>query len=193
MKIGLTGGIASGKSTVSNYLLNMGYKIIDADKISRDVVKKGTKGLKKIVNQFGKSILNDNDELNRKKLRELVFSNKESLEALNNILHPLIHETIVELFEEYKNEELIIFDVPLLLENKLEHMVDCIWVVSTDYEIQIQRVKDRDKVLREDAINIINKQMPLKEKEKLATTVIYNNGTIKELYEQINELIKTFL
>ena len=193
MRIGLTGGIASGKSTVSKYLLDMGYKIIDADKISRDVVKKETEGLKKIVEQFSKNILNENGELNREKLRKLVFSNKKSLDTLNNILHPLIHETIVELFEKYKNDELIIFDAPLLLENKLEYMVDCIWLVSVDYEIQIERLKNRDKVLREDAINIINKQMSLKEKEKLATTVIYNNGTRKDLYKQINKLIKTFL
>lgn len=191
MIIGLTGGIASGKSAVSHYIRQQGIPVVDADQVSRQVVQPGEEGLRRIVEAFGQDIL-INGELNRSALRTLIFSDEEKRLLLNSILHPLIHETIIEEIKAYQaaNSKYILFDAPLLLENHLEEMVDVLWVVACDEALQIQRVMKRDQVSKDQALTIIKRQMPLKEKIKLADVVLYNNGTLQALYEQIDRQLE---
>lgn len=192
MIIGITGSIASGKSVVTDYLKRKGLKIVDADLVSRKVVEPGQVGLLKIVEAFGKTILLEG-QLNRRKLRDLIFSDEEKRLLLNRILHPIIHEEILRQLNALKDEKLIIFDAPLLLENNLKALVDELWVVSTDLDTQINRLKKRDHISEEDAHKIINKQMPLSEKIKYADLVLENNSTLDSLYLQIEEALKNHL
>jgi len=182
MILGLTGGIASGKSTVSKKLKELGSYIIDADKISREV-SDSTEILKKLEENFGLQII-DSGHLDRKKLRELVFEKKEKRELLNSIMHPIIEKKIVKEIEENKKEKLIILDVPLLYETKLEYLCDKVLVVSVDEKIQIERLKARDKIEKKMAKKIISTQMPLTEKLKKADIHIENNGNLDELLEK---------
>ncbi|HAS80409.1 MAG TPA: dephospho-CoA kinase [Fusobacteriaceae bacterium] len=182
MILGLTGGIASGKSTVSKKLKELGSYIIDADKISREV-SDSTEILKKLEENFGLQII-DSGHLDRKKLRELVFEKKEKRELLNSIMHPIIEKKIVKEIEENKKEKLIILDVPLLYETKLEYLCDKVLVVSVDEKIQIERLKVRDKIEKKMAKKIISTQMPLTEKLKKADIHIENNGNLDELLEK---------
>ena len=182
MILGLTGGIASGKSTVSKKLKELGSYIIDADKISREV-SDSKEILKKLEGNFGLQII-DSGHLDRKKLRELVFEKKEKRELLNSIMHPIIEKKIVKEIEENKKEKLIILDVPLLYETKLEYLCDKVLVVSVDEKIQIERLKVRDKIEKKMAKKIISTQMPLTEKLKKADIHIENNGNLDELLEK---------
>lgn len=182
MILGLTGGIASGKSTVSKKLKELGSYIIDADKISREV-SDSTEILKKLEENFGLQII-DSGHLDRKKLRELVFEKKEKRELLNSIMHPVIEKKIFEEIEENKKEKLIILDVPLLYETKLEYLCDKVLVVSVDEKIQIERLKKRDMIEKKMAKKIISTQMPLTEKLKKADIYIENNGNLDELLEK---------
>lgn len=191
--IGLTGGIASGKSTVSNYLITKGYQVIDADNIARAVVKKGSIGLEKIVNAFGNSILLENGSLDRKKLREIVFNEKEALIQLEEITHPLIIDRIKENIKVMRENEMInivFLDCPLLFEMSLEYLVDEVWLVSTTIQNQISRIVERDDTTPSEARNIINQQMPLDQKAKKSDVIIENNSTIEVLKSRIDFLLK---
>lgn len=186
MILGLTGGIASGKSTVSKRLKELGSYIIDADKISREV-SDSTKALKKLEENFGPEII-DNGHLDRQKLREIIFENKEKRELLNEIMHPIIVKKIVEEIERNREKELIILDIPLLYETGLEYLCDKVLVVCTDEEIQVERIKVRDGIEWELAKKIIDAQMPLMEKINKADIYIENNGNLEELLKKV-ELI----
>lgn len=191
--IGLTGGIASGKSTVSNYLITKGYQVIDADNIARAVVKKGSIGLEKIVNVFGSSILLENGSLDRKKLREIVFNEKEALNQLEEITHPLIIDRIKENIKVMRENEMInivFLDCPLLFEMSLEHLVDEVWLVSTTIQKQISRIVERDDTTASKAKNIINQQMPLDQKAEKSDVIIENNSSIDTLKSKIDLLLK---
>ncbi|MCS5422881.1 MULTISPECIES: dephospho-CoA kinase [Psychrilyobacter] len=186
MILGLTGGIASGKSTVSKRLKELGSYIIDADKISREV-SDSLKVLKKLEQNFGPEII-DNGHLDRQKLREIVFENKEKRELLNEIMHPVIVKKIIEEIEKNREKELIILDIPLLYETGLEYLCDKVLVVCTDEEIQIERVKVRDGIEWKLAKKIIDAQMPLRKKINKADIYIENNGNLEELLKKV-ELI----
>lgn len=191
--IGLTGGIASGKSTVSCFIKSKGYAIIDADQIAREVVEKGSLGLNKIANVFGKEILNNDGTLNRRKLRGIVFKDKNALKKLEKITHPLIinkiKESIISL-EKDPNIHIAFLDCPLLFEMSLEDLVDEIWLISTTIENQINRIIDRDDSSISDAKNIINQQLSLDEKASRADVVIENNSSIKSLELKLDALLK---
>jgi len=186
MILGLTGGIASGKSTVSKKLKELGSYIIDADKISREV-SDSVEILKKLEDTFGSQII-DNNHLDRKKLREIIFEKKEKRKLLNSIMHPIIEKKIIEEIEDNKKEKLIILDVPLLYETKLEYLCDKVLVVSIDEKIQVERLKARDKIKKKLAKKIINTQMSLAEKIKKADIYIENNGNLDELSKKIEML-----
>lgn len=191
--IGLTGGIASGKSTVSNYLVAKGYEVIDADDIAREVVKKGSFGLEKIVNTFGQSVLLEDGWLNRKKLRNIVFNDKKALEQLEEITHPLIIDKIkmaLNKLKKDKNVALAFLDCPLLFEMSLEHLVHEIWLISTARENQISRIIKRDNTDALEAKKIIDRQMPLKEKVEKSDVIIENNATIAALKSKVESLLK---
>jgi len=192
--IGLTGGIASGKSTVSNYLKGKNIPVVDADVISREVVLPGSEGLNLITESFGSDILIEG-QLNRAALRDIIFKDDAKRLKLNSILHPIIHDEILKQIKIHQdnNETIIIFDAPLLLENNLKYMVDELWLVSTTKENQLKRLLTRDNITKETAISIVSKQMSLKDKEVLSDVIFYNNTTIESLLNQVDKTLKNHL
>lgn len=193
--IGLTGGIATGKSTVSKYLTEKSYPVIDADKIARNVVRIGQPSYKNIIDNFGTSILKKNGEINRRKLGDIVFNDVNKLKTLNEITHPFIFEDILKEVEELKNNESIIFiDIPLLIENldKIKNYrinIDEIWLIYSSRDKQIKRIIRRDGIDRKGAIKRIDAQLSLEYKKKKADKIIINNTTTKKLKEQIDKLL----
>lgn len=190
--IGLTGGIASGKSTVTALLKEKGAVIIDADKIAREIMSKGEPAWFEVLNYFGDEILNDDrSDIDRKKLASIVFSDKAKLEALNNITHPKIIEEIKKQVEEYKKagKKIIVIDAALLIEAGLDKIVDEVWVVAANEDIQLQRLMAREKdITKDEAVKRIKSQMPLAEKLKFADRVIDNNSSIEETKNQVDKI-----
>lgn len=191
--IGLTGGIASGKSTVSVLLKNKGAVIIDADEISRKVMKKGTKVFNEVVKYFGDKILDKEGNINRQKLGQIVFSNINDLEILNDITHPAIVDKIKKnlmLFVK-RGEPVVVIDAALLLETGLDNLTDEVWVVVVSEETQLKRLMRRDNIIdKNQAIARIKSQMSLKEKLKHANKVIDNNGDIEHTKKQVDNFWK---
>ena len=186
--IGITGSIACGKSLVSNYLQEKVFKIIDEDLIvlialENDEVKK------QLVNKFGKSILKDN-EVNRVTLGKLVFQNNENLKELNNIIHPQIRKNISEQIQVHKNEKLVFVDVPLLFEAKFDDLVEKIIVISLDEKIQLERLMNRNSLSKEEALQRIKSQIPVREKEKLGDYVVDNIFNKENTYKQVDRILE---
>lgn len=186
--IGITGSIACGKSLVSNYLQEKGYTIIDADKIGHMALE-NDEVKKQLVNKFGKSILKDN-EVNRVTLGKLVFENNENLKELNNIIHPQIRKNISEQIQVHKNEKLVFVDVPLLFEAKFDDLVEKIVVVSLDEKIQLERLMNRNSLSKEEALQRIKSQIPVREKEKLGDYVVDNSFTQENTYNQVDRILE---
>lgn len=189
--IGLTGGIASGKSLVSRFLKELGAIIIDADQIARDIVKTGSPAWRQIVQEFGENVCEPDGSLNRKELGRIVFSDASKLDRLNRITHPYIISHIRRLLDVYRKkfpDAIIVLDAPLLLEAGLEGMVDEVWVVYVDYQTQLERLMKRDGFNTEEAVRRISSQLPLDEKIKLADHVIDNRGDPEETFLQVRRL-----
>lgn len=190
MILGLTGGIASGKSTVSNIFKKLGAEVVDADRIAREVSEEA-EVVDKLVDLFGMEILAEDDgeksekRIDRKKLREVVFGDRENVRRINKVIHP----RVIEVFEEKRRanlpDEIIIFDIPLLFEAELEYLCDRVVVVSADRGTQIERIAARDGGSVETAENIIDNQMSIEERERRADYVIRNQGTLRELEERV--------
>lgn len=189
MIVGLTGGIASGKSTVSNLFRKYGIEIVDADKVAKEVSEK-KESIEKISNIFGKDILDSDGKIIREKLREKAFKNRELLQELNKIIHPQVMKYFKRKKEENSKDEILIFDIPLLYEAKMEYLCDKIIVVGVDVQKQIRRVVARDGSSEELAKKIIFNQMPLDEKIKKADIVIMNDGTLDELEEKVMKIYR---
>lgn len=196
MIIGLTGGIASGKSTVSNFFKELGVKVIDADIVAREISERKAT-IDEICNIFGRDILDENGRIVREKLRERVFQDKRLVQKLNSIIHPQVIKYFKERKDENREDELLIFDVPLLYEAKMDTLCDKVIVVGVDRKKQIERVIQRDGSSEEVARNIIANQMSLDDKIKRADIVIMNDGTLEELkgkvlkvYKELREVIK---
>ena len=183
--IGLTGGIATGKSTVTSYLRKLGYTVIDADVIARKVVEPGTVGLHKVVDYFGTAVLTTNGQLNRSALAQQVFHSKTRLTALNGILQPLIRKEIVEELSSTRSK-LIFLDAPLLFEQHYDELCDQILVVSVDPAVQLQRLMVRDRLSKADAQARIDSQLSLTEKCQRADVVIDNNGDVEKTQGQVD-------
>ena len=193
--IGLTGGIASGKSTVSNILIQKGYDLIDADIIAREVVKIGEPAYIKIIERFGSEILLNNKKINRKMLGQIIFSSNEKREELNNIIHPFIFKSIKEKLNKLSREGNIVFlDIPLLFEQfdlwkKYDIEFDEIILVYLNMEDQIVRLKKRDNISEKEALSKIGSQISMDEKLKKASKTIDNSGDIQYLNEQIEKML----
>ncbi|WP_210468622.1 dephospho-CoA kinase [Sporosarcina sp. 6E9] len=192
MIIGLTGSIASGKSTVSNMLKERGFPIVDADKIARQVVEPGTPVIKKIAEHFGDEILNEDGSLNREKLGERIFKNGEERNKLNAIIHPAIRNEMIRQKEQWISDgaKTVILDIPLLFESKLQSFVEKIIVVSVTPEIQKQRLIARNDLTEREATDRITSQLPMSEKESGADAIIDNNGTVEETKRQVETLLE---
>lgn len=192
MIIGLTGSIATGKSTVAKMIEEMNIPVIDADKIAREVVEPGEKAYEQIVEYFGKDILFPDGTINRKKLGLIVFQDEEKRNVLNRIVHPVIRERMDQQKEEYlaKGYETVVLDIPLLFEGNRQDEFDKVLLVAVSEDTQLKRLLERDKMGKEDALNRIRSQMPIKDKIPLADAVIYNDGTIEETKAQLVTILK---
>ena len=190
MVIGLTGGIASGKSTVSAKLKELGAAVIDADLLARDVVRKGEIAYNKIVQCFGEDILLPGGDIDRKKLGNIVFSDKEKLALLNSITHPEIINRMKERIQELKAEraKVIVVNAAILIEMGLHKYVDSVWVLSVDRETQLKRLVERDKFNYREAENRINSQFTNEVRKKYADVVIDNSKPIEEVEKRLEEL-----
>ena len=191
MIIGLTGSIASGKSTVANMLKEMGFPIIDADLVARIVVEKGTPTLETIVEIFGTEVIHEDGTLNREGLGEIIFSNPSKRKQLNDIMHPAIRTEMVAQKAHLIQQEhpVIIMDIPLLFESRLQSFVDKVLVVTVTEQTQLERLMARNGFSHEDAKLRIQSQLPLSVKEKGADAVIYNNGTLEETKQQLIKIL----
>lgn len=187
--IGVTGGIASGKSNVLNVIRNLGYKVIDTDFITHDLQKKGKPIYNKIKEAFGKDYFLSNGELDRAKLGYLIFHDEEAKNKLNSIAHPLIHDVVLKEIEE-SMDEIIFIDVPLLYESKFDSLCDKVICVYLDRDIQIQRLMERDKINYEYANSKISSQMDLNKKRDLADYIIDSKGTFDETNVQILKILE---
>ena len=192
--IGLTGGIGTGKSTVSQILKEKKFPVIDLDIISHEVIK-FPKVVEKIVENFGKEVLEYNNTgnwiISREKLGRVIFGNREKRLILNSIMHPEILRIMREKILECKKENKIIFvEIQLLFEVQWEKEFDYILLISAKKSTQIRRILERDKRSENDALNIINSQLPLDEKKKRSDFVIENDGNIEELKEKIDKFLE---
>lgn len=195
LKVGLTGGIGSGKSTVSSMLKAEGIPVVDADMISRGVLSKHEEILIKIKETFGEEFFDEEGNFLRRKMGELIFTNKEKKKVYESILMPYIVRDIFQEINEYdkKGEEICILDAPTLIENNLHAEMDVTIVVVIMEELQISRVMARDEFTREEAIKRINNQMPTKEKLKYADYIIDNGDTLENTQFQVHSIIKELI
>ncbi|WP_394233185.1 dephospho-CoA kinase [Niallia oryzisoli] len=192
MIIGLTGSIASGKSTVSEMIRNLGITVIDADIEARLAVEKGEDAYHKIVDHFGQAILLEDGSINRAKLGDIIFNNEQERMVLNGIVHPAVRNRMAEKREKAVNrgESLVVMDIPLLFESKLTKMVDRIVLVYVDEEVQLFRLMKRNQYSKEEALARIQSQMSLREKKELADAVIDNNGSLEQTERQLYNILK---
>ncbi len=190
-KIGITGGIGSGKSTVSEYLIKEGYDIIDCDKIARDIVTPEFGLLKKLALIIGPEILNQDGTLNREKTSEIVFASDEKRKLLNDITHEAIRDIILQRFQNASSDPIFV-DAALLFETGFADELDVIWMVKADESLRKKRVFERDETDIENIEARMNAQMDDGEKEKLADEIIDNSGSKEELFKHIEELLKKY-
>jgi len=191
LRVGLTGGIACGKSTVARMLLQKGALLIDADELAREVVSPGTPAFEEITAWLGDTVVADDGTLDRSRIADLVFGDCKNLKKLNSIVHP----RVIELFcrksgrlQEQFPGKLQVWEVPLLFEARMEALVDLIVVVASSEQNQVQRLMHRDGLSREEALRRLQSQLPLRDKINRADVVIYNNGSFKDLQEQVDRL-----
>ncbi|MDR0126593.1 dephospho-CoA kinase [Bacillus zhangzhouensis] len=189
--IGLTGGIASGKSTVSQMIKEQGIRVVDADVIAKEAVVKGTPALRQIVQTFGEDVLLPNGELNRQQLGALIFSDEEKRKQLNAIVHPEVRKEMLKQRDEGINhqETFVVLDIPLLFESQLESLVDRIIVVYTTPELQLSRLMSRNDLSEEEALNRIHSQQPLEEKCQKADRVIENTKDLAFIRKQLQNIL----
>ncbi len=193
--IGITGGIATGKSTVTDILIKKGYIVIDADKIARQVVDIGLPAYEEVVSYFGKSILKEDGTIDRQKLGNQIFCDESSRKKLNDIVHPYVLSAIKKNIDKYIGEEKILFlDIPLLIEeiDKFqEHKIyfDEIWLIYVDEKTQLNRLLKRDGINEKEGIYKIKAQMPIDMKKDYATRIIDNRGDKKALEKQIDDIL----
>lgn len=189
--IGITGGIASGKSTVTNYLRQKGYQVIDADQVVHELQAKGGKLYQALVSWLGSAILNEAGELDRPKLSQLIFSSQENLAKSSQLQNDIIREELANRRDQLaKTEETFFMDIPLLFEQDYADWFDEVWLVYVNPETQIKRLKARNGYSQEEAQQRLASQMKLEDKVPYADFVIKNDGNLEELIEQIDKKLR---
>lgn len=189
--IGITGGIASGKSTVTNYLRQKGYQVIDADQVVHELQAKGGKLYQALVNWLGSAILNEAGELDRPKLSQLIFSSQENLAKSSQLQNDIIRKELANRRDQLaKTEETFFMDIPLLFEQDYADWFDEAWLVYVNPETQIKRLKARNGYSQEEAQQRLASQMKLEDKVPYADFVIKNDGNLEELIEQIDKNLR---
>ena len=193
MNIGLTGGIATGKSTVSAMFVEKGAQLIDADQVAREVVRPGHPVLERVVERFGQAILHSDGTLNRAKLGELVFNRPEERKALEEIMHPAIRKMMLERMEALESEypgRLVVVDVPLLYESRIESYFEQVVVVYASEDVQLERMIKNRGMTREAAVKRLQAQLPIEVKKNKADVVIDNNGDLEATAEQVDQFLQ---
>jgi dephospho-CoA kinase len=188
--VGLTGSVGTGKSTVANLFKELGAYVVDWDELAREVTRPHSKAWKEIVEYFGKSILNGDLTINRQKLADIVFSDKEKVAKLNQIVHPEVFKEDERITDEIRSldpDALIIKDIPLLFELTCPVYVEKIVVVSASEQTQLRRLEEKG-ITREDVRDRIKSQLPLEEKIKSADFVINNDGSLEETKRKVEEI-----
>jgi dephospho-CoA kinase len=190
--VGLTGGIASGKTSVAKQFVELGIPVVDADQISHDLMKKETTQYQTILQVFGLEILDAEGQIDRRKLGAIVFSNREKLLKLESILHPAIQEKVLELRKKFEAEKqkFAVYDVPLLFEKKLMDQFDLILVVNCSEENQRARLKVRNSLTSKEIENRLKSQLPMAEKIKKANFIIENNSGFEDLRNEVLNTVK---
>ena len=189
--IGLTGSIATGKSTVARMFKESGFYVIDADELAHSVYRKGEKSYFRLIEVFGRGILDERGEMDRKKLGTLVIKDRDKLKILEGIVHPEVErkrEEIIESIKKKNPDALVIYDVPLLFEKNLEELFDCVIVVYTEPERQIKRLMERDGITEDEAKRKIAMQLSIEKKRELADVVIDNSNGIDYTRKQVKEI-----
>jgi len=188
--IGLTGGIGSGKSAVSQFLAELGAAIIDADELGHEAFKPGTEAQREVVAAFGKQIVTANGAIDREKLGTIVFSNSEALARLNQIMHPRIYDMVKAQLEEYRRQEagVVVLEAPLLLEAGWTSLVDEVWVTIASEATVLKRLRERSGLSEQESLARIHSQSPSEERVRHANVVIDTGGTLDELKAKIKEL-----
>lgn len=188
LRVGLTGGIGSGKSEVSRLLSGHGAVVIDADQIAREVVEPGTPALEEIVAEFGTGVLTPEGALDRPKLGEIVFADEERLERLNGIVHPRVGERTEELMAQAPPGAIVVYDVPLLVENEMQAMYDVVVVVDAPEDAQIRRVMSNRDMPEEQARARVRAQATREQRRAVADIVVDNSGGLDELRRRVAEV-----
>lgn len=188
--IGLTGGIGSGKSTVSKFLAHLGAVVIDADKVGHEVFKPGTKAWQEVVDAFGQGIISADGTIDRRKLGEIVFSNPDARAKLNQVMHPLIYEQVKSRIEEYgkKGVSIVIVEAPLLLEVGWKSLVDEVWVTSASEATVIKRLKEQKGLPEAQSLARVRAQLTDEERIRQADVVIDTDCALDELKERVEAL-----
>lgn len=190
MILGLTGGIGTGKSTVAKMLREKNIPVVDTDNISKEIIEY-PEIIEKIKAEISSKIFNNENKLDRKKLSEIVFENKDKLKKLNEIMHPVILKKMWEEVEKLKKDyKIIVVDIPLLFEINMENEVDKVLLIYSSKEIQIERIMNRDGRTREEAIKIINSQMPLYKKREKSDYIIQNNDSLEKLKKNLDKVVQ---
>lgn len=186
----MTGGIASGKSTVARLLERLGARVIDADQLAREAVRPGEPAYEEIIREFGSAILAQDGTINRKALGAIVFADPEARRRLERITHPAIGRLAEEYLADCREAgvEVVFYMAPLLIEAGVTSRVEEIWVVYADSETQVQRVTARDSVSRGEAVQRLAAQMPMDEKVRFGRVVIDNTGTLEQLEKRVSEI-----
>ncbi len=188
---GLTGGIASGKSTVGAMFVKQGIPLIDADLIARDIVKQGSTALKHMVETFGDHVLTADGQLDRKSMGDLVFTDKSARDKLNAITHPKIIMECQRQITQLQHHPAILYEAALIIENNMTHWLTAIIVVATPRHIQKERLMNRNTLTAQEADNRLDSQLPLKDKIERADYVIDNSKSLQNTEQQVLEIIKT--
>ena len=190
--VGLTGGIGSGKTTVANLFAELGITLVDADIVAREVVAKGSEGLTRIIEHFGADVCQNDGSLNRIALREIIFNQPHQRDWLNNLLHPMIRNTMLKQVQQ-ADSAYVIMVVPLLFENGLDKLVNTTLVVDVDPKLQISRTSERDKVASTQVEQIILSQMPRDQRLSKADDIIDNQGQLNALRSKVASLHHKYL
>ena len=188
MRVGLTGGVASGKSTVAAILAELGATVIDADALAREVVAKGTPGLTRVVQEFGEDLLTPEGDLDRPAMGRLVFGDEQARKRLESIVHPLVFERIVALEDEAPDDGVVVHDIPLLAENGRADDFDAVIVVDAPPDVQLERMLGDRGWTREDAESRMRAQASREQRLALATYVVDNTGTHEDLRRRVAEV-----
>ena len=190
-KVAITGGIATGKSSILQYIMMKGYVVYSSDSLAHDVLR--NEGKEAVLCEFGRSILGDNGEINRSLLGKIVFNDLDKLNKLNMIIHPYVKQRIEKIIKANPDLDIIFFEVPLLFEAGMEDMFDVSINIYCDIDTQIERIVARDNRSIEDALNIIKSQMGTCERNRRATYAIDNTNNLDETYKKIDKIIEEVL